>query len=127
MTKKISNWQYYHKRSGNALAKTKLISSQFLSWFRKGLWLKLAKKSNNAALLLANYFLTNKNFRILYPVHGNEIFVKVSFLYYQKIIEKKIYPKIWTKNNKDVVLRFVFSFDTSSKTLKEMIKRLDSI
>ena len=124
---KVNNWKYHHKRSGNSLPKTKLISSQFLSWFKNGLWIKLSQISNNAATSLANYFFTNKNFRILYPVQGNEIFVEVNYLYYKKIIKKKIFPKLWTRDKDNVILRFVFGFDTNKTIIKEIIRRLDSI
>lgn len=127
-SKKVNNWEYFHKRSGNVIPKTKLISCQFISWFENDLWLQLAKKSNNAAKILGKHFFKNSNFKVMYPIEGNEIFVKVKNTYYKKILEKKIFPKLWNNcDNDNVVLRFVLGFDTKKKIINEMIKRLDSI
>ena len=126
--KRLYNYEFYQKRSGHIIAKTKFISSQFIAWFQDGLWLKLAKKSNNIAKLFKNYLDQNKNFDILFPIHGNEVFVKVNKFYYDRIIDKKIFPKLWsTSKNNFVILRFVFSFDFTKKDLKNLISRLNEI
>ncbi len=126
--KKLSNYKFYQKRSGHIIAKTKLISSQFIAWFQDDLWLKLAKKSNNIAKLFKNYLDQNKNVKILFPVDGNEVFVKVNEFYYEKIKSKNIFPKFWgTSKNKSVILRFVFSCDFTKKDLKDLISRIDDI
>ena len=125
---RICNYKFYQKRSGHVIAKTKFISSQFIAWLQDDLWLKLAKKSNNIAQLFKRYVDQNNNFQILFPVDGNEVFVKVNKLYYEKIKNKKIYPKLWgSYKNKSVTLRFVFSFDFTKKNLKNLISRIKDI
>ncbi len=126
--KKICDYKFFQKKSGHVIAKTKFISSQFIGWFQDDLWLKLAKKSNNIAKLFNNYLKENKNFEILYPTDGNEVFVRVHDLYYQKIKEKKIFPKLWSNTRQNsVILRFVFSFDFTKKDLKDLICRINEI
>ena len=126
--KKIYNYKFFQKRSGHVIAKTKFISSQFIAWFQDDLWLKLAKKSNNIAQSFKNYLVQNKNFEILFPIDGNEVFVRVHELYYQEIMNKNVFPKLWsTPKNKLVILRFVFSFDFTKKDLKNLISRINKI
>ena len=126
--KKICNYKFFQKRSGHVIAKTKFISSQFIAWFQDDHWLKLAKKSNNIAKLFKSYIDQNKNFQTLFPVDGNEVFVKVNKLYYEKIKNKNIFPKLWSGNRKNsVILRFVFSFDFTKKNLNNLIFRINEI
>ena len=126
--KKIFNYKFYQKRSGHVIAKTKFISSQFIAWFQNDLWLKLAKKSNNIAQLFKEYVDKKKNFQTLFPVDGNEVFVKVNVSDYEKIKKKNIFPKLWVNNRKkSVILRFVFSFDFTKKNLNSLISRLDEL
>ena len=90
--------------------------------------LKLAKKSNNIAKSFKNYLVQNKNFEILFPIDGNEVFVRVHELYYQEIMNKNVFPKLWsTSKNNLVILRFVFSFDFTKKDLKNLISRISKI
>ena len=126
--KRLDNYKFFQKRSGHVIAKTNFISSQFIAWLKDDLWLKLAEKSNNIAKLFKNYLNKNKNFEILFPIDGNEVFVKVSKLYYQKILSENIFPKLWDSNkNNSVILRFVFSFDFTKKDLKNLISRINNI
>ena len=116
--KNICNYKFFQKRSGHVIAKTKFISSQFIAWFQDNHWLKLAKKSNNIAKSFKNYLVQNKNFDILFPIDGNEVFVRVHELYYQEIMNKNVFPKLWsTRKNNFVILRFVFSFDFTNKVI----------
>ena len=69
-----------------------------------------------------------KQTQILYPIDGNEVFVRVTELYYQKILNENIFPKLWDNNkNNSVILRFVFSFDFTKKDLKNLISRINDI
>lgn len=125
---KLSDYKYFQKRTGHVIAKTKFISSQFIIWFKDDLWLKLASKSNYIAKLFKNYLNKNDDFEILYPTDGNEVFVKVHKKYYENIIKKNVFPKLWdTLSQNFVILRFVFSFDFTKNNLKDLISRIDDI
>ena len=85
-------------------------------------------RDSNITKLFKNYLVQNKNFEILFPIDGNEVFVKVHKLYYQEIMNKNVFPKLWsTSKNNLVILRFVFSFDFTKKDLKNLISRINEI
>ena len=64
----------------------------------------------------------------MFPIDGNEVFVRVHELYYQEIMNKNVFPKLWnTSKNKLVILRFVFSFDFTKKDLNHLISRINDI
>ena len=78
--------------------------------------------------MFKNYLVQNKNFEILFPIDGNEVFVRVHELYYQEIMNKNVFPKLWsTSKNNLVILRFVFSFDFTKKDLNILISRINNI
>ena len=126
--KKLKNYKFFQKRSGHVIAKTNFISSQLIAWLQDDLWLKLAKKSNTIAKLFKKHIAQDKNFEILFPIDGNEVFVQVNETYYQKILSKNIFPKLWSRPKKNsVILRFVFSFDFTKKDLKDLTTRINNI
>ena len=64
----------------------------------------------------------------MFPIDGNEVFVRVNKLYYQEIINKNIFPKLWSNSKENsVILRFVFSFDFTKKDLNNLISRINDI
>ena len=64
----------------------------------------------------------------MFPIDGNEVFVKVHKLYYQEIINKNVFPKLWSTTKYNfVILRFVFSFDFKKKDLTNLISRINEI
>ena len=103
----------------------KFITSQLNAWFENDLWLNLARKANNKAMILRSNLENIKQLKVIYPTHGNEIFVETSKDYLKKINFKNIYPKVWfKKNDGNVILRFVTSFDTQDRTIEEISLRL---
>jgi len=113
------------KQTGHVIPKTRFVSAQLNAWFKDGLWLKLAKLANKNALYLKNQLSEFNNFKILYPTQGNEVFVKISILSYEKILKLNIIPNLWDQIDKDhVVVRFVTSFETTVIQIDEIIDRL---
>ena len=117
--------QYIIKQTGHVISKTKFVSAQLNAWFENGLWLRLANKANKKALYLTNKLCEFKELELLYPVQGNEIFIKMSNTSYDKMLKKNIIPNFWGKvGNEHVIIRFVTSFETTISQINEIIRRL---
>ena len=117
--------QYIIKQTGHVISKTKFVSAQLNAWFENGLWLRLANKANKKALYLTNKLCEFKELELLYPVQGNEIFIKMSNTSYDKMLKKNIIPNLWGKvGNEHVIIRFVTSFETTISQINEIIRRL---
>ncbi len=117
--------KYLIKQTGHVIPKTRFVSAQLNAWFKDGLWLELAKLANENALYLRNQLSEFNDFKILYPTQGNEVFVKMTNLSYQKILKLNIIPNLWNKIDKyHLVVRFVTSFETTTSQIDEIINRL---
>ncbi len=117
--------KYLIKQTGHVISKTRFVSAQLNAWFKDGLWLELAKLANKNALYLRNQLSEFNDFKILYPTQGNEVFVKMSKLSYDKILKLNIIPNLWNKiDNDHLVVRFVTSFETTKYQIDEIIERL---
>ncbi len=113
------------KQTGHVISKTRFISAQFNAWFKDDLWIKLARSANKNAKYLRNQLSLFKNFKLLHPTEGNEVFLKITKKNYDQILNLNIIPNLWSKvNNEEVVIRFVTSFETETSEIKELIKRL---
>jgi len=113
------------KQTGHVLPKTRFVSAQLNAWFKDDLWLELAKLANKNALYLRNQLSEFKEFKILYPTQGNEVFVKMSNLSYENILKLNIIPNLWNQFDKNhLVVRFVTSFETTKCQIDKIIERL---
>ena len=116
------------KQTGHVISKTRFVSAQLNAWFKNGLWLKLASQANNKALYLSKKLSEFNEFKLLYPIQGNEIFIKTSSDSYNKMLKMNIIPNLWSKiDNEHVIIRFVTSFETTSSQINEIIRRLKNI
>ena len=115
------------KQTGHVISKTRFISAQLNAWFKDGLWIKLAKSANNNAKYLSDQLSLFRDFKLLYPTEGNEVFLKIENKTYDQILKLKIIPNLWSKVNDDeLVIRFVTSFETQKSQIDELIKRLSN-
>ena len=115
------------KQTGHLISKTRFISAQLNAWFKDGLWIKLAKSANNNAKYLSDQLSLFRDFKLLYPTEGNEVFLKIENKTYDQILKLKIIPNLWSKVNDDeLVIRFVTSFETQKSQIDELIKRLSN-
>ena len=113
------------KQTGHVISKTRFVSAQLNAWFKDGLWLELAKLANKNALYIRNQLTQFNNFKILYTTQGNEVFVEMSNLSYDKILKLNIIPNLWNKIDKGhLIVRFVTSFETTTSQIDEIINRL---
>ena len=115
------------KQTGHVISKTRFISAQLNAWFKDGLWIKLAKSANNNAKYLSDQLSLFRDFKLLYPTEGNEVFLKIENKTYDQILKLKIIPNLWSKvNDNELVIRFVTSFETQKSQIDELIKRLSN-
>ena len=115
------------KQTGHVISKTRFISAQLNAWFKDGLWIKLAKSANNNAKYLSDQLSLFRDFKLLYPTEGNEVFLKIENKTYDQILKLKIIPNLWSKvNDNELVIRFVTSFETQKSQIDELIKRLNN-
>ena len=115
------------KQTGHVISKTRFISAQLNAWFKDGLWIKLAKSANNNAKYLSDQLSLFRDFKLLYPTEGNEVFLKIENKTYDQILKLKIIPNLWSKVNDDeLIIRFVTSFETQKSQIDELIKRLSN-
>ena len=113
------------KQTGHIIPKTRFISAQLNAWFKDGLWLKLAKKANENAKYLSKKLSKFNDFKLLYPTEGNEVFLKINYKTYKKILKLNVFPNLWRIINEDEIeIRFVTSFETNFSLLDQVINRL---
>ena len=68
-----------------------------------------------------------KDFKLLYPTEGNEVFLKVENKVYDQILKLNIVPNLWSKIDDDeLIVRFVTSFETEQREINELLKRLSN-
>ena len=121
----INDLNYKQKKTGHVFPRMKFITCQLNAWFKNSLWIKLACKANEMAKKLRLNFEKIDDFKLLFPTHGNEIFVETTKHFFNRIIDKKIFPKLWfEKKDEIVVLRFVTSHDTTDAIIHEITQRL---
>ena len=122
--KLIKNFKFVQKKTGHILPRTKFITSQLNAWLKNDLWIDLASKANKNAQLLRKKLKEINDVKILYPTHGNEIFVETSYDNFQKIKLVKVFPKLWSSKKDKVILRFVTSFEMDKNIIEEIGIRL---
>jgi threonine aldolase len=68
---------FLRKRSAQLFSKSRFIAAQFEAYFRDGLWLDLARRSNGAAGRLAAGIARSATARLAWPTGSNELFAIV--------------------------------------------------
>lgn len=115
------------KQTGHVIPKTRFISAQINAWLKDGLWLKLAKKANDSAAYLSNELSQFREFRLFYPVEGNEVFFKITRDTYHNLINLNVIANLWRRIDHDyLVIRFVTSFETEISEIDDVICRVGS-
>jgi threonine aldolase len=64
------------KRGGQLFSKHRFFAAQFLAWLEDGLWLRLARRANNAATKLGGA-LAAVNLPPVWTIEANEVFVQI--------------------------------------------------
>lgn len=126
---KAVDFTFIRKRAAQLFSKSRFISAQFDAYFRDGLWLELANKTNLMAGQLAKMFAQTKSTRLLRQPQSNEVFV---------IIKKQISSHIRARGavfydwpaSSDLIIaedELLCRFVTSFATTIEDVNTLDSL
>lgn len=91
---RLGNLMARAKRSGHMPPKLRFLAAQGLALLDDNLWLQLAGRANRAARLLSDYLCQLDGVELVYPVDGNEVFVRLPELYVQRVRSAgvKFYP-----------------------------------
>jgi threonine aldolase len=115
----------HRKRSGHLLSKMRYVSAQLLAYIDAGLWLDLARQSNQQAARFSYAIAQHPNASLEYPVHANEVFVKWSAEGFRRLENAGIQFLGWP--GRDDLARFVFSHCTSSEETEKLCSALADI
>lgn len=111
------NFEFLHKRAGQLLSKTRFFSAQILAYLKDGLWMKLARHSNQMAKLLEAKLKPLTAVKITAPVEANEVFVTMSRKMAEALWEQGVQFYEWEGDN-------LYRLVTSWATTEEMIDKL---
>lgn len=111
------DFEYRVKQAGQLASKMRFISAQFLGLLNNDVWLNNAKHANDMAKHFANSVENLNGINIMFPVDGNEVFLKL-----KPEIEVELKRRGWVfhafigGSN-----RFVFSWNSTSSRVNELI------
>lgn len=104
-------------------SKMRFISAQFVAWLESGLWLDLARHSNEMAEYFYNNIKDLDGVDIVHPVQSNAIFAKLPE-HTIAPLQAKFPFYVWQTPN---LVRLMTSFDTTKEQVDEFIKILKTL
>ena len=123
--KEISrNFKYIRKQAMQLNSKMRFISAQFIPYLEDEIWRENARNSNNMAQYLKEELIKIPNVKIINEVIGNILFVQFSKDSMETLKEEFSAYEMDEKNN---VMRFVTSFDTTKKDIDDFVGEIKNI
>jgi threonine aldolase len=110
------NFKYIRKQGMQLASKMRFISAQYIAYFRKELWKKLAMHSNSMAQLLFSKVKDLEGIKITQPVQANGVFVILPDEIV-KILQERYFFYPWDDNMSEY--RWMTSWDTSEDDIEE--------
>ena len=110
------NFKYIRKQGMQLASKMRFISAQYIAYFRKELWKKLAMHSNSMAQLLFSKVKDLEGIKITQPVQANGVFVILPDEI-AKILQERYFFYPWDDNMSEY--RWMTSWDTSEDDIEE--------
>lgn len=123
------------KRSGHLLSKGRWFGAQFCGWLHDDHWLTLAHHANEQASKLATGISQSDAASLIWPVAGNEMFVRITRQKAQMLADNgavfnewftDILPEDQKLKPDETVLRLVTSFKTQPEDIERFIELLDA-
>jgi threonine aldolase len=111
---------FRRKRAAQLFSKMRIVSAQLEAYLQDGLWLRLARRANDMAGLLAEGLESLAGVELVAPVHGNELFVRLpaKMAGGLKAAGFLFYP--WTFGGEGVY-RLVTAFDSEREEVEAFI------
>jgi threonine aldolase len=117
------NFKYIRKQGMQLASKMRFISAQYIAYFRKELWKKLAMHSNSMAQLLFSKVKDLEGIKITQPVQANGVFVILPDEI-AKILQERYFFYPWDDNMSEY--RWMTSWDTSEDDIEDFTDLLQA-
>ncbi len=123
---------FRHKRAGQLASKMRFISAQLDAYIEQGLWLKMARHSNNMCSILAKNLRTCSDVKLVNYGGANELFIRLPGRWVFALRREGIKFYDWPEtvsavSDKPCTIRLVTRHDTTEKevtTLVDAVKQL---
>lgn len=117
------DFRYYIKRQCSMLAKTRIISQQFIALLEDETYMNNARNANDKAQQLKKIF-TDNNIRMYMDSPTNQIFPIIENSLLEKIKEKYVMISWGRYDDDHTIVRFVCSWATGQQTIDEFAQDL---
>ncbi|MFC3074432.1 threonine aldolase family protein [Shinella pollutisoli] len=129
---KARQMHFLRKRSAQLFSKSRFIAAQFEAYFRDGLWLELARRSNGTAARLAEGIGRSATARLAWPTGSNELFAIVRNDAIKALRDKGAVFYDWpagpavkaTMAEDETLIRLVTSFATTDEEIAGFLSAL---
>ena len=116
------DFKYIMKQKGALLAKGRLLGLQFEVLFENGLYHRISKYAVDVAQKMSTA-LTTAGYELIYPVMGNQIFVKLPNKVYDQLA-KSFSFKLWQQEEDYVIARFCTDWSTTNEHVETFIEKI---
>ena len=116
-----SDFKFYRKQGMQLASKMRFLSVQFEALFHKDLWLTNAQHSNRMAQLLKRELSKIPGVKIVHKVEANGVFAQIPHHAIAKLM-KRYFFYVWEEKRN--IVRWMCSWDTTEKDVKEFVKYL---
>ncbi len=111
---------YRRKRAGHLLSKMRFVSAQLAAYLEGGLWLRNAAHANRLATVLAEGLAAVAGAELVYPVEGNEVFVRLPEPVIAALLADGFAFHRWGGENATTV-RLVTAFNTRAEDVAAIV------
>jgi threonine aldolase len=118
------NFLYMRKQGMQLASKMRFIAAQMEALLSDDLWLKNARHSNRMARLLEKQVSQISQVKIVYKVEANGVFAQIPKHVISKLQDRYFFY-VW--NEDKGVVRWMCSFDTTEKDIKDFTKFLREV
>jgi threonine aldolase len=119
---RVRDFELRRKRSGHLLSKSRFVSAQLLAYVETGVWRRNAERANALARRIAQAADT----RVLHPVEGNEVFLRLTSEEKSRLRDAGFAFYDWGAEQA-AEARFVASWDQSEASVDALCEALAQV